>query len=390
MRLFFLIPVIFFLYGTLRANRYDDLLTDQNKRHDTTNLHIGLDWPDSFRHMLEQYRLGEDPSDAIDSLSDVEEFMWLLERQVMVDRMLKENEIILLQKSNEIAALNLEKQEIMKRFLVLVLIIVFLFLIVLFFRFRSMIVAKNQLEKQKVDMEAANKMLVEMNTMRDKLFAIISHDLRNPFASIVSFSRIIKRDLDDLSRDEIRELVLELDRAVFSIDDLLENLLQWSRTQTGKLAIHLEYYQLEEILESNVRLYASVARDKQIELVNNIERGLQVFADIHLTDAIFRNLLSNAIKFTASGGRITIFTEVVEDSVHVCVEDSGVGMDAETQAKVLGAKTFFSSRGTADEKGSGLGLLICREFSERQGGKFWFTSEKGAGSRFYFSVPVRE
>lgn len=365
-------------------------LADQNNWRDTTELPVDLDWSDSFRLRLDQYRLGEDSLDVIDSLSDVEEFMRVVELQVMYDRKLRENEISLLHKSNEIHALNLEKQEIIKRFLLLVLFIVFSFLIVLFFRFRSITIAKDQLEKQKRDTEAANKKLMEINAMRDKLFAIISHDLRNPFASIVSFSRIIKRDLDELSREEIRELVMELDRAVFNIDDLLENLLQWSKTQTGKLSINLEYYRLEEILESNVKLYASVARDKDIELVNNAEPGLRVFADIHLTDGIIRNLLSNAIKFTAAGGRVIISTEVVEDQVQVCVADSGIGMDTGTQAKVLGAETFFSSRGTDDEKGSGLGLMICREFSERQGGRFWFSSEKGVGSRFYFSLPVRE
>ena len=325
-----------------------------------------------------------------DGLPDQVRMLRLIEMQMKFDNKIRENQIQLLEKTNEINALNLEKQETLKMFFLLVLLLLTIFLFVFIFKFRSLSKTKAQLEAQKEAIEKANTRLTEANAMRDKLFAIVSHDLRSPFSSIVSFSRIIKRDIDQLDRDELRSLVADLDKSVITINDLLDNLLQWSVAQSGSLTYRPEYLQLKEAVDGSLSVYWQHAREKGISIERDVVFDFIVWADQHLTGGILRNLLSNAIKFTPSGGRIKITAERAGNEVHVCVSDTGVGMAPDEQAKLFSHTTFFTTRGTDDERGSGLGLLICKEFVQRQGGRIWLVSEKHKGSSFYFSLPLQE
>lgn len=330
--------------------------------------------------------MGED----FNGLPDQVRMLRLIEMQMKFDNQIRENQIQLLEKSNEINALNLEKQKILKIFFLVVLLLLAIFMLVFILRFRSLSKAKAQLEAQKEEIEKANARLMEVNAMRDKLFAVVSHDLRSPFSSIVSFSRIIKRDMDELDRDELRSLISDLDKSVVTINDLLDNLLQWSMTQSGSLTYRPEYLQLEELVQGSLSVYRQHARGKGVSLNSDVLSDTVVWADQHLTGGILRNLLSNAIKFTPSGGQIKITAETTGHEVHVCVSDTGVGMDATEQAKLFSSTSFFTTRGTDDERGSGLGLLICKEFAQRQGGRIWLVSEKHKGSSFYFSLPLQE
>lgn len=333
---------------------------------------------------LEQYLM------LRDSLNDDDSRRKILEMQFIYDRELKESEIELLQKVNEINKLNIQNQNILRNFLILIILLSFIFLMLLVSRIRYIKKANNELERSREEITIANEKLQEFNAMRDKLFSIISHDLRNPFASIVSFSRILKRDFKDLSQDDLMQLVNELDNAILKINNLLENLLQWSRSQSGTLLYDPEPLSLKVIVNEIVELFIPLAGQKQVAISAAIPDDATVWADANLTQVILRNLISNALKYTDSGDTIEVAAERFGEMIHISVTDTGTGISEENQLRLFNMDSIVSTYGTRDEKGSGLGLILCREFSEKQGGAIWFRSREGEGSAFFFSLPVRE
>lgn len=350
-----------------------------------------------------------------DSIYNAETARRVIELRFLYERERRDNEIELLRKAHHISELNIEKQRLFRNFLLLFIFLILITLFIIYFRFleykKTNTLLKRQKEeisnnnirlkelnlslfehKEKVEelnkkLQQSEKHLINTNKTKDQFFSIISHDLRNPFASIVSFSRILKRDIDMLSRDELKELVTELDQSVIKISNLLDNLLQWSRTQTGKISFLPEAFSLKEIITENINLFASSARDKEIELVDTTKEDLMVYGDMNMTDTILRNLISNALKYTHPGGRVIVSSLDEKAFVKVSVADTGVGISEENQEKLFQSDTLHSTYGTKDEKGSGLGLLLCREFIRRQGGSLSIKSEIGKGSVFSFTIP---
>ncbi len=332
-----------------------------------------------------------------DSIYDEEAQRRVIEMQLMYDRERKEGEIELLRKNNEIGQLNLEKQRILQNYLLVVIALVVGLLILAMNRYRFINKTNRRLKElnshlleQKKMVEELNQQLNATNSTKDKFFSIISHDLRNPFASIVSFSRILKRDIDNLGREELQELVVELDKSVLKISNLLENLLQWSRSQSGKIKQIPEYVSLSGIVQENVNLFAATARGKGIDLRNLLPGDVYAWADPNMVDTVIRNLVSNSIKYTESGGSVRIGSEPLDEQVSVYVEDTGLGIAPEDQNKLFRPDAFHSTYGTRDEKGSGLGLMLCKEFVVKMGGHIYFDSQPGKGSRFVFTLPLKE
>jgi signal transduction histidine kinase len=345
-----------------------------------------------------------------------------LELQLMFDREKTESEM---QLTEQITVLSSQKDRLLKNFLIAGVVLI---LVTLFLLYNRFLVAKNAnqlLEKQKQEITKSNdkllilnqslleqkktteelnhqlhdsnkklqnseKHLIEINSTKDKFFSIISHDLRNPFAAIVSFSRILKRDMENLTADELKDLALELDKSVLKINNLLENLLQWSRAQTGKIRYKPEYIAIHEIVKDNLALFKNNAKEKKISLIDKVDANTPAWADQNMTDTVIRNLLSNALKYTEQGGRIVIKSEIKNRKVFISIEDNGVGMTEENRNKIFRVDTLHSTYGTMDEKGSGLGLLLCKEFVEKQGGEISFTSELGKGSEFTFYLPLEQ
>ena len=363
------------------------------------------------------YRYQQDHLALQDSIYDQETQRRVIEMQMMYDRERKENEIELLRKTNEISALNLEKQRQFRNFLLLFLGLILILMLLVYSRFRMTTRANKMLEAQKAEISRNNtqlkelnarlleqkqkveelnrklqeseKHLIETNKTKDKFFSIISHDLRNPFASIVSFSRILKRDIQDLDKDELQELALELDKSVVKISNLLENLLQWSRSQTGKITFNPEFFELKDIIRDNINLFSANAREKGIEINDRVNEQLVVWGDVNMTNTIIRNLLSNAIKYTDSGGSVELLSDEQNGMVEISVADDGTGISGEDQKKLFRVDSVYTTHGTHDEKGSGLGLLLCKEFVEKQGGTIRLSSRKGKGSVFTFSIPKK-
>jgi signal transduction histidine kinase len=245
---------------------------------------------------------------------------------------------------------------------------------------------KLRIINQKV--QEQNQQLQELNATKDKFFSIISHDLKGPLNSLTSFSGLLINHTDSLSKDEIQLLAKDLDKSVKNLFNLLENLLEWSRSQTGNIEFKQERFDVASLLELNKQLLETQAQTKNITIVNENTRTLPVNVHKHSVNTVIRNLISNAIKFTPQGGKIVLSAKSSNNSLQISIADNGVGMSKEIMAKLFRIDTKITTKGTSDEKGTGLGLILCKDFIEKNGGKIWVESEVGKGSVFHFTLPA--
>lgn len=232
-----------------------------------------------------------------------------------------------------------------------------------------------------------NNELENATKNKDKFFSIISHDLRSPLSGIMSLLDIIVTDYDTLDEDEKKEILIEAAKTSKSTFTLMENLLDWSRVQTGKMSFEPQNISLTLVLNSIKNLYYQKLKEKGISLNFEFEKEYFAYADLQITETILRNLISNAIKFTPEFGIILVSFDDMDDSMIVKIKDTGVGMDADQISKLYKLDLSYSTVGTAGERGTGLGLILCKELVEKQGGKIWIESEVGAGSTFFFTLP---
>lgn len=235
-----------------------------------------------------------------------------------------------------------------------------------------------------------NKRLKEVVSTKDKFFNIIGHDLKGPLNSLTSFSQLLMNHTSTLSEDEIRTIASELNKSLKYLFELLENLLGWAQSQTGKMTFDYKDFRITEIIDENVQLLSNAAKEKDIEISVNADEQIMVHADIESIKAVIRNLLSNAIKFTKAGGVITIFAEEWKDFVEIGIRDTGVGMNEEVQNKIFDIATRHTTPGTNQEKGTGLGLILCKEFVERNSGTITVSSKLGEGTTFRFTLMKAE
>ena len=243
---------------------------------------------------------------------------------------------------------------------------------------RTLEAAKNEVQQQNIRLQ-------ELNHTKDKFFSIISHDLKGPLNSLTSFSHLLIDHTDRMSKEEIRLLAKDLDQSVKNLYTLLENLLEWSRSQTGNIDFSGEVFDLCELVEANRNLLAGQAKNKNIGIHVDVPQGCPVALHKPSVNTVLRNLISNAIKFTPEGGCIRVSLQRSGTRVSISVADDGVGMGRDVLGKLFRIDTKHSTKGTADEKGSGLGLILCREFVEKNGGAISVTSQPGKGSIFTFT-----
>lgn len=226
--------------------------------------------------------------------------------------------------------------------------------------------------------------LRELNALKDKLFSIIAHDLRSPLFSLITMLNIAKEG--HFTPENFKEILDELSVNVNHTTALLENLLTWAKTQMHGVKVNSQNFDLNQLVNSRIKLLNEAAENKEIKLKNSIPDGTFVFADTDMTDIVIRNLISNAIKFCNAGDRITIWSTTGADKVTVCVEDTGRGMTPDVLQKLFGTQ-ITSTPGTKNEKGTGLGLILCKEFVQMNGGEIWAESQPDKGSKFFFTLP---
>ena len=226
---------------------------------------------------------------------------------------------------------------------------------------------------------------------RDKLYSVIAHDLRSPMGSIkmVLNMMILNLPVEKIG-SEMYELLTMANQTTEDVFSLLDNLLKWTKSQIGNLNVVYQDIDVVEVVDSVIDVFNIVAGLKKITIREEKTEKLPVSADIDMLKTVIRNLLSNAIKFSNENSEVVVKMEEQGDMAVISVKDNGCGIDEEGQKKLLHTDTHFSTFGTNNEEGSGLGLLLCQDFVVKNGGKLWFTSKKGEGSTFYFSVPLKK
>ncbi len=242
-------------------------------------------------------------------------------------------------------------------------------------------------KKAEDSLKDSSEKLKVLNSTKDKFFSIIAHDLRSPFQSLLSSSELLATETESLSQEEIILFSKGLNDNLKNLYELLKNLLNWSLLQRNMLEYKPENVDLFGLVDKKIEMLKQSALMKNISITNNIDEGTLVFADVNMVRSVFQNLLINAIKFTQSEGQVIVSAKEKGGFVEVCVQDSGMGIEPEKSSELFNFNTIYTTQGTDGEKGTGLGLPLCKEFVERNGGKIWVESEIGKGSKFTFTLP---
>lgn len=244
---------------------------------------------------------------------------------------------------------------------------------------------KKRAEKK---IEAQRDELAKLNHQKDKFFEIIAHDLKSPFTALLGFSKILSVQAKELDADQVAEYGSMVHRAADQAFKLLEDLLDWSRLQLDRMEFELAPFDVSKLIKANLLRFEPVAASKGIQIGGDTVQELGVYADTHMVDTILRNLISNAIKFTEAGEEISVGAKKNGEWIEVSVKDTGVGISPEKIKDLFTLGQKISTKGTRGESGTGLGLQLCKELVEKQGGEIHVESIEGKGSTFCFTLPV--
>ena len=240
-----------------------------------------------------------------------------------------------------------------------------------------------------LQMVQKNEELRNLNAEKDKFFSIIAHDLRSPFNGFLGLTQIMVAELPFLTQDELQQMAISMKNSATNLFRLLENLLEWSRMKQGLIPYNPQILKLFSHVNESISFYAESAKNKGITIVCNIPENLIVFADRHILQSVVRNLVSNGIKFTNNGGIITLSAYANrENDIEIAIRDTGIGMNKAMIDNLFRLDINTSRKGTENEPSTGLGLIICKDFIEKNGGKLWIESEEGKGSTFRFTLPT--
>ena len=231
--------------------------------------------------------------------------------------------------------------------------------------------------------------LKELNAVKDKLFSIIGHDLRGPIGGFKSLIELLISGYDLSDTKSLIEILQMIQKSANSTYDLLENLLAWASSQRNEIVYAPEAIKLQEIASLTVELFTELTQNKGISIINHIQENTVVFADKNMLMTVLRNLISNAIKFTPNGKQILIATDQNDTEQMITIKDEGTGISPENLLKLFRNTEHLTTYGTNGEKGSGLGLLLCKDFIEKHNGTIWAESELGKGSTFKFTLPIK-
>ncbi len=242
-------------------------------------------------------------------------------------------------------------------------------------------------KKAEEELKKYSEELKELNSSKDKFFSILAHDLKAPLHGLLGYAKILKEEEDNLEKREIKEFSASIYQLSENIYELINNLLEWSRLHTNRIEINLSSINLKTKTTEILELLQGNAYNKGIKISNTVEENLFVVTDGKILGSILQNLISNSIKFTNPGGEVLIKSGFSNGFVEISVEDNGIGIEPEKIKKLFKIDTNFSTEGTKGEIGTGLGLILCKEFVDKLGGNISVQSELGKGSTFSFSLP---
>ena len=299
----------------------------------------------------------------------------------------KQSEIELLKRESELNNLQRQEERRVRNFLLAFsALLLALFAVVVYFFIKNKRIA-NALEKQNKEIILQKEQLTQLNNVKDRFFSIISHDLRNNLTSMKLYFELISNK--NYKASDEKHLTGEIASSVNNTIDLLENLLVWASEQIKGKAINIVKLNMYDIANDNVALLSGNAAQKNIELENLVDEDTYAYGDLDTINLVVRNLISNAIKFTHEGGSVSISSQMKDDFIHISVLDNGVGISTEKIPLLFTQYKNNSTKGTGNEKGTGLGLMLCKEYVEKNKGQIWVESEQGKGSCFQFSLPLQ-
>lgn len=307
----------------------------------------------------------------------------LLQNQLRFETFAQEDQIKELTRSEELRKAELKREALVRNILV---VVVALSIILLFSVYRSgqrriqinklLLQHQDEIKRRSIELE-------QLNQVKDKFFSIISHDLRSPINALSAILDLL--DKGNISPEEFSQLNKELRIQFNHTKGLINNLLDWALLQMDKFKIQPEKIDLNNLVAENFKLLGALHM-KEIKMNNRVEPGTFCWGDLNITNLVLRNLILNSIKFTQSGGSIDAAAKIQGDEVVISIQDTGIGINPETQKIIFEKTAGYTTRGTANEKGTGLGLILCKEFVEKSGGRIWLESEVGKGSTFYFTI----
>lgn len=239
-------------------------------------------------------------------------------------------------------------------------------------------------------MQNSENELKELNATKDKFFSIVAHDLKNPFQGILGFVELLHDDLEEFDKEELKMVIAQIKEATESAYNLVVNLLEWSRIQLDRVSLNSATLNLYNLTSSEVAILSTQANAKKIKIDLDLPDDIQAFADENMIRLVLRNLISNAIKFTHEGGEVLVRANFLPKFIDLEIKDSGVGISQENIQKLFKVNQQVVNQGTAKEKGTGLGLILCKEFVEKNHGKIWVESKLGSGSSFHILLPTAE
>jgi signal transduction histidine kinase len=306
-------------------------------------------------------------------------------RQIQARFQLKKNtrELEELKQNNQTQIKAIETAKLIQVYLVIITLLVILFMSATFY----LLVKEKRLARE---LQVKTDQLKELNLSKDKFFSIIAHDLKNPFNVLVGYTSILKTELDAFSKEELLQIISDLNQSAENGFDLLQNLLVWSRTQTNQIHTLKTQFGLLEAIEQVKALVDLNLISKQQQLSITIDSEINVFADKDMISTVLRNLIFNAIKFSPKNSKIEVISKQEGDYAQVQIVDYGIGIAPELIGDLFEIGKNTTGFGTEGESGTGLGLAICREFVEKNGGKIWAESQLGEGSVFYFTIPIQK
>ncbi|MDP1727082.1 MAG: tetratricopeptide repeat-containing sensor histidine kinase [Bacteroidota bacterium] len=314
--------------------------------------------------------------------------------QLLYETEKKQAQIELYKKDDIVKELELKQTRQVKNFFIALSILLVLLVIVFIYFIsqnrkinKALTIGLTELEVKNHEIEVQKEQLTQLNQVKDRFFSIISHDLRNNLTTMkLYFDLVSHKEFNPESHSELSKQVAS---SVQNTIDLLENLLVWASAQIKGVSIKPVNIKLHELAEENCQLLSSMAFNKKIQLSNQVDEDTVVFGDINMVNLILRNLLSNALKFTAENGSVSIISEDEETCIKISVIDNGVGIAESKTQSLFTDHANTSTKGTGNEKGTGLGLMLCKEFVEKSGGKIWVESEENKGSSFCFTLPKK-
>jgi signal transduction histidine kinase len=313
--------------------------------------------------------------------------------QITYNNERKEKVNQVLRKENELKEMAIKRKNTFIGLIIALLLSSILLSLVIYNRFYNKIKANRKLEELNGKITIQNKALEKLNSElnianqeKDKLFSIIAHELRNPLYWFQNLAEVLSKNFKTMPLDKVHKSLLALDESSKNAFHLMDNLLHWSRSRLNRITPKYANYYLQAIIMESVKMFETIIQYKEIDLIIDMPETLEVYTDSDLLSCIVRNLVSNAIKYTPSGGQIKINCEIAKNFVTVVVSDTGIGIAFKNLENIFKNKNQFTNPGLMNEKGSGLGLKLCKEFAELNGGNIWATKNEEKGTKFMFTV----